>query len=299
VKIEIINDEQVSIEKHANLTNKLGLPRTFYNAVARDEHEGADYSASQMTKPGQMVVLENRHGSKVVEDVSERVWSMFGSAVHSILQQGEDRDHLVEQYFKANIGGVSFSGICDLYEDAVVWDYKVTSAWSWVYKEDKMDDFSSQLNIYAWFYRNAGYPVTAAKICMILRDWVASKAKYDQSYPQSQVQVLPIKLMSHAEVQAMIGRRIAYYESLKDVPDEALPECTPEERWAKPPKYAAMKKGVKKASRVMDTKEEIETWIKLNGGKFTIQEREGDMWKRCEYCRVKPFCHQYKIGHEE
>ena len=292
------------MELKNNLTNKFGLPRTFYNAVARDEHEGADYSMSQMTKPVQMVVLENRHGEKVVEDVTDRIWALFGSAAHRILQEGEDGSHLVEQYFKETVGGVELSGIPDLMEDLIVWDYKVTSVWSWIFRADKMDDFASQVNGYAWFYRKAGFDIKAVKICMILRDWMKSGAMRDPAqYPQNQVQIIDIPLWSQEKTQEYLEHRIALYEQYKGIPDGDLPPCSTKDRWAKPPKFAVMKKGVKKAAKVEDSRLAAEKWAQwalANGrkGPFYLEERPGDLWKRCEYCRVRPFCPQYKAGHK-
>ena len=65
-----------------------------------------------------------------------------------------------------------------------------------------------------------------------------------------------------------------------------------------------MKKGVKKAQKVEDSQEAAEKWARnaiANGkkGPFYLEAREGDLWKRCEYCRVRPFCPQWKAGHKD
>lgn len=275
------------------ITNKKNLPDTFVKVLERDHHRGADYSASQLTKPVQMVHLEKRYSEQIVEDVTDKIWALFGSAVHSILQKGETENQLVEEFLKEKIGDVTLSGMSDIYENGKISDYKVTSAWSWVFIADKMADFESQLNTYAYLFEKAGFPVENLEIVMILRDWIASKAKHDTSYPDCQVQVIPIRLWTMAERFDYIGGRINLYEAYKDTPDNELPDCTPEERWAKPPKFAVMKKGRKSALKVCDAMEEAEAWMSSNGKGEYVEERKGEEWKRCEYCSVSAFCAQF------
>lgn len=276
------------------LTNKYGLPKTFVKALERDSHKGADYSASQLQKPVRMVHLEKRHSLEVTEDVTDRIWMLLGSAVHAVLESGETESQLVEQYMSEDIAGVKLSGMADLYEDGIIYDYKFTSVWSCIYIADKMKEFTSQLNTYAWLFEKTGFPVHGLKIVMILRDWQASKAKYDPNYPDVQIQVIDIPLSDLVNTEDYIVDRINEYELWKDMPDKELPECTASDRWAKLPKYAVMKKGRKSALRVLDTKEAAETWMLHEGKGDSIEERKGEMWKRCDYCSVSAFCNQYQ-----
>ena len=125
------------------ITNKHNIPQVFVNAVERHIHNGADYSASQMTKPGRMVILENRHKDEIVEDVLDRIWALFGTAVHSVLEEGEESQALVETYFETTLSnGIRISGITDHYKNEEISDYKLTSVWSYVFMEGKMMDFS-------------------------------------------------------------------------------------------------------------------------------------------------------------
>lgn len=280
--------------KQQKLTNKKGLPGTFVKVLERDFHRSADYSASQLTKPVRMVHLEKRHQAEVVEDVTDHIWRLFGSAVHAILQQGETANQLVEEYLCEELAGVTISGMSDLLENKRISDYKITSAWSWVFRADKMEDFTSQLNTYGWFFRKAGFEVEELEIVMILRDWQKSK-QFDHGYPDCQVQRLPIQLWDMAVAEEYIKARIAKYETDKETPDDELPLCTPAERWAKPSKYAVVKNGNKRATRVFDTEREAEEFCPAGSH---VEERKAEQWKRCEYCSVRGFCNQYREGNE-
>ena len=279
------------------LTNKYGIPEVFVNAVQRHIHNGADYSASQMTKPGRMVMLEKRHKDEIVEDVLDRIWALFGTAVHSVLEEGEESQALVETYFQKTLpNGITVSGITDHYKFKKISDYKLTSVWSFVYIADKMFDFESQLNIDKWLFEDNGFEVNDLNIVMIFRDWQKSKVIPGSNYPIKQIMEIPIEAWTNEATQKFVEGRVDYYESLKGIPDNELPECTVKERWGKPPRYAVMKGKNKRAVRVLDTAEEAQNYILKNmlDSSHRIEERPGEEYKRCEYCSVSEFCNQYK-----
>jgi hypothetical protein len=272
------------------ITNKYNLPKTFVKVLERDYHKSADYSASQLTKSPRMVHLENRHYKEIVKDVTDNIWCLFGTAVHNILENGESDNQLVEEYLTQNIDGIKLSGILDLYEDGIVYDYKVTSVWSCVFLNDHIKDYESQLNIYGWLMRKHNMEVNGLKIIMILRDWQKSRL-YDAGYPRSQVQVIDIKLWDMEKAEKYIKERLDLYESTKDLKDDKLPECTDKERWVKPARWALMKKNRKRAVKLYDT--EIDATEAISEKDHYVEERKSEQWKRCEYCDISNFCNQY------
>jgi len=283
------------------LTNTSALPKALFNALSKDSHKHADYSASQLTKPAQALWLESRHDSEITRDVSDMIWMLFGTAVHSIIEKAEHPDQLIEEYMTAVLAGKTISGACDVYDNEVVQDWKTTSVWSYIFlDDDKIHDYESQLNTYAYLFRQQGFRVKALEIIMLFRDWQASKAKYDPKYPQSQIHKLPIKLWTEDEQRDYITARIDYYEGFRDTEDIDLPECTPSERWVKPSTFAVMKTGRKSAVRVLDTESSALSYIESNGldKKHYVEERKADQWKRCEYCNAKDFCNQWRTSHE-
>lgn len=276
------------------ITNKLGLPQALVNAVQRHEHKGGDYSASGLRKPARMHWLKKRHGGEVERDVSEMIWQLFGTAVHAIIEKGEQEDQLVEEYLSTEILGRKVSGIADMYDGGVIQDWKTTSVWSYIYLDaQKMDDYESQLNTYAYLYDQAGFPVDSLEVVLLFRDWQKRKAQFDASYPQQQAVKVPVNLWTVYEQEAYLTERIRYFEEYRDTHDLELPFCTEAERWAKPARWAVVKKERKKAVKLHETAEDARRHAERLGEGYSIEERKGELYKRCEYCDAREFCNQY------
>ena len=275
------------------ITNNQNLPQTLVNAINNHEHKsGADISASQLLTSPRAFWLAKRHNAEIEQDVSSMIWALFGTAVHGIAEMGESKNSLAEEYFsKVQVGDFSVSGTADLYEDGIIYDWKTVSVWSLIFLDDaKLAEYVSQLNAYAYFYRKAGMEVKGLKIVMIMRDWQKSKSTFDVNYPASQVKVLNIPLFSQEQTEQYLKTRINYLMSFKDVPDNELPLCSKAYRWAKPSKWALMKKGRKSAIKLFDNEEEASN--ALTDSNQYVEERKADEWKRCEYCSARAFCNQ-------
>jgi len=106
-------------------------------------------------------------------------------------------------------------------------------------------------------------------------------------------------MWDRAKVTEFINERVKMHKWNKDIYDEDLPVCTPEERWERPTKYAVQKKGRKSALRLLDSQEDAEKYIDDHGlavPTHYIEVREGES-VRCEsYCNVNKFCNFYKGG---
>ena len=116
------------------LTNKLNLPQPFVSAAQSDyAYTERRYSATSLLKGTREAILQRRHDAEVEADVSDMVWAIFGSAVHSILEGAqESATQLKENYIVVDMqDGYQLSGIFDLYDDAtgIVTDYKTASVW--------------------------------------------------------------------------------------------------------------------------------------------------------------------------
>jgi hypothetical protein len=61
------------------LTNKYGAPDVFLRAVENDPYSKgeADFSATELLKPPQIVRLHKEHGDKVVTDVRDEWWKLW------------------------------------------------------------------------------------------------------------------------------------------------------------------------------------------------------------------------------
>jgi len=266
---------------------------------------GADLSATGLLQPPQIRILNRENSLQITTDVSDRIWILLGQSVHNILERANEgnTDNLTEQRMFADIDGYKISGQTDTIaiEDKIVKDYKVTSTWSVLSAlKNGKPDWEAQLNIYAYLYRlNYKQDISALNIIAIMRDWNKSGLLRNKDYPKCSVAVIPIPLWTEEEQLKFISDRISTHKQadmMFDL-DGTTPECTDEERWAKPDTYAVMKKGRKSALRLLPTEEKAKDFMesyKVSYTDMSIQFRKGTS-TRCEgYCEVAQFCNQYK-----
>lgn len=287
------------------LTNKYNLPQTIINVLHRPQYSkgGAHISVTELISSPRIVQLRRRHWDDIEEDASEMVWSLFGSALHNVLQHGKDDHHIVEQRLFKEVDGWTLSGAIDLQEltddGVIISDYKCTSVWSVM--NDKMD-WQRQLNIYAWLVESAKHlPVKAIQIVAILRDWSAREAEQRDDYPKSPLVVLPIPLWPMHIREEFIRKRIHFHsEALFQAETEGdFAHCSPEDCWEKPTTYAVKKKGNKRATLVLKTEQEATSQVHQLGDAYEIEVRPGER-TRCErFCSVSKWCSQFKAYQQE
>jgi hypothetical protein len=282
------------------ITNEHGLPDTIVQAIRNDSYSrgDSDYSATDLINPTRITLLSRRHDDDIVEDAADRVWSLYGTMMHHLLEAAGHDNAIQEERLFWSYGGENgriISGAPDLYHAATVTDYKVTSAWTLVYGS-RQTEWEQQLNIYADLFRQHGFPVEKLQIMALLRDWTASKAKSDAAYPQSNVVMVSVALWEPERAREYIEARVADLAYFEAVTDDDLRPCTPEEMWEQPTKYAVMKEGRKSAVRVFDTQEAAWDYrsSQPKGQPLSVVERPGAR-RRCEeYCSVNRWCNQYQ-----
>lgn len=281
------------------LTNKHGLPDTIVNVLKRPQYSKGDshVSVTELLSPPQIVQLRAKHHAEIEQDASEMVWSLFGTAVHNVLEHGKDDHHIVEERIFTDVDGWRISGQIDLqevYEDGVaIKDYKVTSAWS-VQQEKK--DWRDQLNIYAWLVEKAkGVEVKSIQIVAIIRDWSRRDALNKEGYPQAPIVTVDIPIMSFDQREVLVGYRLNLHSeaSLSVQIGHELPECTADDMWEKPTTYAVKKAGGVRAKRVFDSREEAEVFLKTVKD-HEIEVRLGGRTRCASFCNVSQFCSQYQ-----
>jgi hypothetical protein len=287
------------------LTNNLGLPRPIVEAVMNDPYSKgkADFSVTELIKPPRIRQLEIEYGDKIVEDVSDRLYSLTGQAMHSILERAAEKstDIVVEKRFFTDIvGGLILSGQVDCLEFsskddyAILSDYKNTSLGAVMY--GIKEEWTSQVNLNAYLARRNGILVRAGQIVAIFRDWNKREAKRrawrgDWSYPQRPAGVYPIKLWTDEECEGFIEERIRLHTA-----QFLLPTCTEKERWAMPTKWAVKKKGGKRAVNggVFNYEEEAMQFVDEADYECEIEHRPGESVRCADYCSVAQFCEQWK-----
>lgn len=281
------------------LTNKFNLPRTFVNVLHRPTYTkgGANISATELINSPRIVQLKRLHDADLEQDVSEQIWSIFGTAIHAVLEHGKDRNHLVEERLHAVLDGWSISGAIDLQviedDGIIVSDYKTTGAWSVM---NEKAEWEQQLNIYAWLVETVKQqPVKGLSIVAIIRDWDRRESETRDGYPEAPVKEIPITIWSYEERTEFIKDRIREHSSALFAAETSteLPECTPEQTWEKQTSYAIKKVGNKRATAVVYTEEDANAKLAELGKGYAIEVRPGERTRCANYCQVSQFCSQY------
>jgi len=279
------------------ITNKLRLPQQLVNMAKRDyKFEPNEYRVTQLLKGIRETILERRHYHEIEQDVSDMIWLLFGTAVHSIIEHHKEADHeFKEERIKIRIGNYILSGKFDLYnaETKTITDYKTCSIWKVV--NGDYEDWRRQLLIYAYMLQSIGFPVEKAEIIALMKDHSKSQAKIKADYPKQPVQKITFTFTEKdfAEIESWLHQRFEEIAKAEKLPDDELPLCTPEERFNSGDKFAVMRKGRKTALRVLDSYEKAEEWMEYNGGDY-IEVRKGEDKKCQDYCSACEFCNYYK-----
>ncbi|MEX2444471.1 MAG: hypothetical protein WD492_12760 [Alkalispirochaeta sp.] len=295
-------------------TNKHGLPGAIVEAVKNDDYDPgeSDITATSMIKPPQLRQLEKRYENEIVEDVSDRLWMLMGKAVHKLLETTEPSS-IVETRLYATVdpdtgriepgphafaGGVTVGGQFDrmTLRRATLQDYKFTSVWEVIM--GLKPEREQQLNILAELAHQNGYTgIRRLEIVHLGRDWQRSKSLQGGDYPAVPMNRMSVPLRTPEERQAFILERVRVHAHAEALADSELPECTDEERWKNPAKYAIRKKGRKSAisGGVCDTRGEAEAKLSELDSQHWIEERASEP-KRCSqgYCPVRDFCWQWQ-----
>lgn len=285
------------------ITNELNLPQPFVSA-AESEHRYTPkrYSATAVLKGVREAILQRRHDDEIEQDAADMVWAVFGSAVHSILENSQETDsQLKENYLVVDMpNGYQLSGIFDLYDDATgtVTDYKTASTWKVIF--GNYLDWRKQVLIYVWMLRQIGFPARTGQIVAMLKDHKKSEVIRKADYPKHPVVVVQFDF-TNEEIEKCgewLKERFEAIEQAEKLPDNELPVCTEEERWHRPDKYAVMKKGRRTAVRVYDSEFEANERAQTENAQagkdlFSVEFRPGSDPKCESYCSACEFCNYY------
>ena len=111
--------------------------------------------------------------------MTERLWSVLGTAVHTMFEDYATGDYLSEERLFTEVNGWKISGAIDIQKTekdgtVSILDYKCTSVWSVIFGKSSWEQ---QLNFYAWLLQECkGLKVSKLQILAVLRDWKQSEA---------------------------------------------------------------------------------------------------------------------------
>lgn len=213
----------------------------------------------------------------------------------------DDPNYLVEKRMWDRICDRKISGKFDAIYLPNMYDYKRTSVWKKMFGDHTA--WEEQQNLYCYLCGLVGIEITGLHIIAWYKDWDKTRI-YETGYPKDRVELIKLKRWSTEDQKAFLEYRIELQKQAEDMPDDELPPCSSKDMWEKPTKYAvyAYKNNVKgkRASRVVDTEEQANSWIKWKQEQtkqktdYRIEFRPGSRL-RCEsYCSVNVWCNQYK-----
>ena len=284
-----------------NYTNELGLPAPLAAALTKDTYSRGDasYSATGLLRPPRMAALFDDPDNIMFRDVSENLWTLFGTAVHSILEDSKHPDFVTEERLYCSVSGVKLSGAIDVQHiqkdgTRVLQDYKTRKA----YGVMNNDSDEKQLNIYAYIAHKNGIKVSGLQIINFVKDWSRHEAERKPDYPPQDIFIQNIPLWPIEQTEAFVTERIAAHEEARA---GNLPDCTDEERWLRDDKFAVMKEKRVRAVRVFDSQEEAETFIaaQKDADKHTIDHRRGQPIRCEQFCDVADYCDQFATFKQE
>lgn len=278
------------------VTNELGLPEAFVNAVTTAQHnEPGHYSATTLNKGAKEIMLTKRHWNELTVDAADCVWQIFGTAVHEILEKTPGHA-FKEEFFKVPVSNSFVTGKIDSYdlETGEVVDWKTASIWKVQFKD--FEDWRHQGMIYAWLLTQHNLPCNKVSFIALLKDHSKTKARNDSEYPQRPVVVYSFKVTDKdlEAIDTEIQERVKELEAMETTADDAIPECSEKQRWADNAKFAVMKEGRKTAVKLFDNQQEAEEHAAGLGPKHSVVFRPGTSRKCLEYCQCKDFCNFYK-----
>jgi len=287
------------------ITNNFKLPDVVVSALTQDDYTKgkSNRSVTQLIDSPQVAVLARENADNIEQDAVDFLWSRFGTSVHSMFEEATKYSGGVvsEKRMFAEVLGWTISGAVDLQEltdkGRIVSDYKVTSVWSVIFAKQ---EWHNQLNCYAWLIRKSELAVVKElRIIAIIRDWQRRRAGEDANYPQSPITVINIPLWSNKKQDQYVEERVRLHQEaeFKRLTGEEIGECTQGETWKKDDSYAVMKKGRKRAVRVLSSQEDADEFIdaiSIEPEKHNVEVRKGEA-TRCiqNWCRVNEWCPQF------
>lgn len=301
------------------VTNKENLPQPIVDAISNEYTTTLDrYSITTIEKGVREVLLTRRHEKELEMDASDGMWSLLGQLMHKVLEEAqEEANQLKEEFIMIPIPYykrkgflpygvapekddvvervITISGRFDLYDgtEKEITDYKLTSCWSYVF--GGKPEWRKQLSGYGWMMRTLGFPVTKGQNVIVYRDWSRSASLRNADYPRHACQVFKYEFNDKEFVEAYnnVIEKFTAILKYENTPDDELPICSEEERWAKKTTYAVMKNGRKSALRVLNTDKEAVAYMAEKGGDEVVI-RIGESTKCKSYCSCNHFCSFWK-----
>lgn len=240
------------------LTNKHKIPKYFSEWLRQDDydHEEGTISATTLLKPIQMYILEQQHSAELEEDVLDRLHTKIGSAIHNSLEQVHIKDEIREERLRHNFCGFEITGKFDLMLLKSNNTYKLV-------------DFKTT-KVYKW-------------ICGDFEDYIKQLSIYRWLADKNGLIV-----SEEAEIGFWFKDWQENRTKWKNYPNLPLmrKKIT---LWSLNKTENFIKERLEQIYEILEENKELppcsndELWVDKKGN-----------WRRCDYCKVRKWCNQYK-----
>lgn len=197
----------------------------------------------------------------------------------------------LEQRLKKKLGKWTVTGKFDFVGEGRVQDFKTASVWSYM-NQTNADKQIKQGSIYRWLDPQL---ITADEMDIhhIFMDWKAGMVKTDPKYPSQRFKKQSFSLMSVAETESFLRRKIALIEQYWDAPEEEIPECSAEDLWRSDPVFKYYKNPAKteRSTKNFDTRQEATLRYIEDHSVGLVKEVPGQA-TACKYCAAFAICSQ-------
>ena len=82
------------------ITNKTNLPQSFLDFARSDKYSrgNADISVTSLIDSPKVRIMKEHYDDQMEIDAVDMVWSLFGTAVHSVLEQSNSSKKIIRCY---------------------------------------------------------------------------------------------------------------------------------------------------------------------------------------------------------
>lgn len=283
-------------------------------------------SATSLLDTTKQIILSQRLTGEGEMDVSDRIASSLGSAIHTALEQAwlnkpkqileslgysqEIRNKIqvnpericafekeiipiyVEQRASKQIAGWTVTGKFDIIIDGRLNDLKNRQAYAYIFQSNAEKDIL-QASIYRWLNQDK---VTQEdfSILWLFTDWSKKEARQNKDYPQRRWIEQKYKLKPIKEIEEYIVNKLNTIDKLLDKPESELPKCNKEELWMDDPIWKYYKDPTKTARSTKNFSSQSEANMRLiKDGNVGLVVEHKAYAKRCSYCPCSTICEQY------
>jgi hypothetical protein len=311
----------------ANYTNTSSVPMSLAVFLATDnyDHDSSTISATSLIKPLRQLILSDRVPKEdSMPDLTQMVASRMGSAIHDGIERAWVNNYAIamnalgipkhvinkvkinpteeeltedtipvylEQRAYKTVGNYTVSGKFDFVGEGRVEDFKSTSVYSSMSgSNDKK--YAEQGSIYRWLNPRI---ITKDEIAIqfIFTDWSSRRARTETNYPPQRFQQKIIPLMSVAETDRFVKKKLEQFDQLFHADECDLPLCTDDELWRSDPvfKYYKNPEKTARSTKNFDNKQDAYIFMSQQGGQGIVVEQPGQV-TACKYCTAFPLCSQ-------